>query len=119
MSDFEYDGFSGSRPYECVDCGRRMRTRGSDGRCYSCAIPVPVRCEVCARVRLDRSGDWQDHPGLLPGEVSGYCATCGERHRRAQERAQVQLDRQLLRERAAGYGPAPEGVDIFDGFRGE
>jgi len=107
------DDFSGTRPYTC-ECGRRMRTRGVDGRCIACVTPIPVRCERCRRVRFDVPGDWLLAPEGLPGEVLGTCATCGEAKRQAQERAQRQIDRQLLRDRAAGYGPGTG--DPFAGF---
>ena len=104
----DLDDFSSTRPFECEGCGRRMRTRGIDGLCITCMEPLAQRCERCQRVRLSAGGDWENHPGLMPREVLCICATCGEARLKQQERAQKQLDIQLLAERAAGYGPGDD-----------
>ena len=110
--------FSGARPYTCCHCGRSMRTRGSDGRCYECITPPPQRCERCHRVRLELGGDWQDHPGKLPGEVRVVCRTCSDLAKQRAEQAYWREVRQLEQRKARGFGAAPEGEDVFDGFRG-
>ena len=61
---------------------------------------------------------WTDHPATLPGEVSVLCRTCMELRHRLAVQAEVRADRKLIRDRERGYGPAPEGVDVFDGFGG-
>lgn len=102
--------------YTCVGCGRSMRTRGVDGRCFNCIEPQPQRCEGCQRVRLEPAGEWQDHPGRLPGEIPMLCSTCWSGRRRAAEAAYGRGVRDVQRKMAKGYGPAPEGVDPFRGF---
>lgn len=110
----DLDAFSGSRPYECLRCGRRMRTRGIDGRCIACFDAPPVRCERCARVRFDPDTAWEDHPGTVPGERPGTCRTCGDLLKQERERERMREDRRLLRDRAKGYGPGTG--DPFAGF---
>lgn len=80
---------------------------------------IPVRCMDCARVRFHTPGPgvWTDHPARLAGEVAVMCATCVELRRRLARAKEAAMDRQLLRDRARGYGPAPEGEDVFRGFR--
>ena len=116
MSANDREGYSGTRPFECIRCGAGMRTRGIDGRCFNCfAFPV-VRCERCARVRFDPDSMWEDHPGLVPGEVMGTCKTCGDLAKQEQERQYARDCRRTAARAAKGYGPAPEGVDIWKGF---
>ncbi len=105
--------YSSTMPYTCCDCGRSMRTQGVDGRCYDCLAPVPVRCGSCARVKFlppDHSWDWQDHPGKIPHEVEGYCATCGGTKRKAALTRYLRESRRLLQERRRGYGLATDKV---------
>ena len=113
MSD-DLDAFSGTRPYECLRCGKRMRTRGIDGRCIACFEAPPVRCERCARVRFDPGGDWRDHPGKLPREVEGQCRTCGDLAAQERERQYARECRRTAARAAKGYGPGTG--DPFRGF---
>jgi hypothetical protein len=95
-----------------------MRTRGIDGLCFSCYQPPPLRCVRCGRVRyLLGSPDWQTHPGQLVGEIPATCATCGEEQRAKAEAAYWRDVRALERRKERGFGPAPDGVDVFAGFR--
>jgi len=112
----DHEPFSGARPYTCLDCGRAMRTRGSDGRCYECITPPPQRCERCYRVRFDVPGDWEEHPGKLPGEVRVVCRTCNDLAQQRADRAYWREVRASEARKAKGFGPAPEGTDVFTGF---
>jgi hypothetical protein len=116
MSSEDLDAFSGSRPYECVRCGRRMRTRGIDGSCYACFDHPPVRCERCARVRFDPD-TWEDHPGTVPGEVAGTCRTCGDLLKAERAKQYARECRRTAARAAKGYGGPAEGEDVFGGFR--
>jgi hypothetical protein len=117
MSSEDLDAFSGSRPYECVRCGRRMRTRGIDGSCYACFDHPPVRCERCARVRFDPDTAWEDHPGTVPGEVAGTCRTCGDLLKAERAKQYARECRRTAARAAKGYGGPAEGEDVFGGFR--
>ena len=61
MSDL--DDFSGTRPFECIRCGKRMRTRGIDGRCIACfeaslqAREAAIRAQLAEAKRRART--WQ------------------------------------------------------------
>ena len=118
MSD-DLDAFSGTRPYECLRCGKRMRTRGIDGRCIACFEAPPVRCERCARVRFDPDLAWEDHPGTVPGEVAGTCATCGAWIKKQREIQYARECRRTAARAAKGYGGPAEGEDVWRGFRTE
>ena len=117
MSSEDLDAFSGSRPYECIRCGRRMRTRGIDGRCYACFDHPPVRCERCARVRFDPDTAWEDHPGTVPGEVAGTCRTCGDLLKVERAKQYARECRRTAARAAKGYGGQAEGEDIWRGFK--
>jgi hypothetical protein len=77
------------------------------------AWEIPVRCERCGRVRT--GGAWQDHPGLLPREVLGACATCDVERRARAHRDGYAVAEARTAERARGLEPR-EG-DAFAGFR--
>ncbi len=109
--------YSAALAYVCCRCGRAMRTRGVDGRCYNCIEPPPERCTACQRVRLEPSGDWEDHPGKLPGEIPMLCSSCWEARHKTAQAAYWRGVRQVQRNMAKGYGPAPDGTDPFEGFR--
>jgi hypothetical protein len=75
-----------------------------------------VQCEGCGRVRLD--GEWVRRYDIQPSEVR-ICPTClGWQHRIAQAKYHREA-RGVARRAAKGYGPAPEGEDVFKGMRGE
>lgn len=110
--------YSSARPYTCRSCEGLMRTRGIDGLCSSCHQPPPVRCERCARVRYG-SGDWQDHPGRIPGERAGMCARCGEEKREEVRRRYYAGVRRTVR-RQQHREPWAEGTtpaDVWEGLR--
>ncbi len=89
--------------------------------CYSCLKPVPLRCVLCARVKWlppKHLADWQDHPGKLPNEIEVTCPTCAEARRKKAAAVYWRNVRETERRATKGYGPAPEGVDVFAGFRG-
>lgn len=54
---------------------------------------------------------------MQPGEVLGYCKTCGDVLGLLQLRRQVREGRKLLRDRERGYGPAAPGTDVFAGMK--
>ena len=57
--------------------------------------------------------------GEQGGEVRmGICALCLEFGKSAAERKWQREGRELLRDRAKGYGGPVEGEDVFRGFRG-
>ena len=78
---------------------------------------LPVRCCRCARVRLAPAEDWQDHPGKLEGEVLGECKTCLDASLTSQVNESWRRYNKVERKKAKGYGPAPEGEDVFKGMR--
>ena len=81
---------------------------------------IPQRCPGCARVRLAGFADWQDHPGLLPGEVMTLgCPTCAKYAAVKLERDSWRKYNAVERKKARGFGAALAGVDVFQGFRGE
>ncbi|MEY4932956.1 MAG: hypothetical protein RLZZ403_1276 [Pseudomonadota bacterium] len=79
---------------------------------------VWVRCERCGRARDGLDSEWSARP-VQPGEVLGYCKTCGDVLGLLQLRRQVREGRKLLRDRERGYGPAAPGTDVFAGMGGE
>ena len=78
---------------------------------------LPVRCCRCARVRRVADGDWDMHPGKLAGEVLGECKTCLDASLEGQKRDYWRKYQAVERKKAKGYGPAPEGEDVFSPFR--
>jgi hypothetical protein len=109
--------------YTCRDCGGISSRRMVDGRCPTCngraldaAVP-PVRCERCYRVRYSHDGDWENHPGKLPGEVAGRCGSI----------VKANAEARLLREarRTERRAATPGGLDHmhtadpFEGMREE
>ncbi len=113
------DEYNGTRPYACRSCGGSMRTRGIDGLCIGCHQPPPVRCERCARVRYEAGGDWEDHPGTVPGERPGFCATCEATREGQREAAYWRAVRRTVR-RQQGREPWAEGTtpaDVWEGLR--
>ena len=74
-----------------------------------------LQCEHCGRVRID-GGDWTRDP-LVQVTAVGFCATCGDWQRRLRMVKEAQARRAVVRRMARGYGPAPEGVDVWEGFR--
>lgn len=83
------------------------------------ACSGPRGLAPCGRVR----GELGWH-GPLPGEdmsklQAGICPTCLAIQKRRAEVQWAREGRRLLRERAIGNGPAPEGEDVFRGFREE
>ena len=73
------------------------------------------QCQHCGRVRI--GNEWTRDASVAP-DVVVHCPTCGELRLRQSALRYAREGRALLRRRAKGYGPAPEGVDDFDGFRG-
>lgn len=55
-------------------------------------------------------------PGPRAGFV-GTCKLCGTMDEVVQKRTRARRLREVDRKRTAGFGPAPEGVDIFAGHR--
>jgi hypothetical protein len=76
-----------------------------------------VRCERCGKVRERPGEPWRDHPAKIPGEVLGFCKLCGDLLRLLGERKWRQQGRQLLRDRARGYGHLTPIADVFAGMR--
>ncbi len=116
----EPEPFDSTRPYECRSCHGLMRTRGTDGVCYSCLHPTPLRCASCARVKWlppEYLADWQDHPGKLPSEIEAECPTCAETRRKRLEAAYWRHVRETARRMERGFGPPADGEDPFKGFR--
>ena len=75
----------------------------------------PHRCVDCARVRFVAGGTWEDHPGILDGEVAVICATCSEERR--QMKAQEYLKNvRRTRRRLAGREPWAPGTSPADPF---
>ena len=72
------------------------------------------QCQFCGRVRIH--GVWVRAATVEP-DVVGHCPTCGELRLRASRLAYAREGKRLLRQRGNGYGPAPEGEDVFAGFR--
>jgi len=96
-----------------------MRTHGIDGECISCHQPPAQRCEHCKAVRLAPGNSWEYHPGPVAlGEVPATCSLCAEQRRAEAERAYWSALREAERRKRRGFGPAPEGTDSFEGFRG-
>jgi hypothetical protein len=117
------DPYNGARPYVCADCGRAMRTRGVDGRCYECMKP---RTRVLCRGWKSSTGVPMGcaKPVMQEGEPGaeveqGQCRVCAEMQRQAQVRRQVRAERQVRRNAARGYGGPAPGEDIWKGFREE
>jgi len=90
-------------------------------------MPMPPLPRVLCRGWLSSTGV-RFHcaqPVMQPGEPGGkvidgaQCALCGALNARATEVCQVRTARRTARRAAKGYGPAPEGVDVFKGFRQE
>ena len=63
------------------------------------------------------------HPVIQPGELggrvieNGQCSLCAALHARATEATQRRTEQRTARRAAKGYGPAADGVDVFQQFR--
>ena len=60
---------------------------------------------------------WREHEPGEDAEAGALCPTCGHLLEHAQRVARVRIERRTERRAARGFGPAPEGVDPFRGFR--
>jgi hypothetical protein len=63
----------------------------------------------CGRVIRDGGGK----------RVEGQCRVCADLQKRAWAKKWARQSRELLERRRKGYGPAPDGEDVFAGFREE
>jgi len=78
--------------------------------------PRIIQCEACGRVKLYKAWMWADF--IIP-DVKGYCPTCLELIRAAQER-RYERNMEGVRKRAArGQLKADLPVNPFEGFEGE
>lgn len=73
-----------------------------------------MQCRFCGRVRIN--GEWTRDP-LVHVDVVGFCKTCGEWKARMARIQYARNARAVAQRQARGYGPAPEGEDVFRGFR--
>lgn len=78
-----------------------------------------VRCGMCHRVREAPGEPWVWTREPHPNAVTGYCAVCADLKKLSRKRGWEAVGAQLLKDRAKGYGPAPEGTNVFKGFKGE
>jgi hypothetical protein len=66
---------------------------------------------------------WREHEPGEDAESGALCGSknggsgCGKRLEQEQRKALVRIERKTERRAARGFGPAPEGVDPFRGFR--
>lgn len=73
----------------------------------------------CARVRLKVGADWDNHPGLLAGEVAVICKTCSEERAGLATRDYFKGVRQTVRRQThkEPWAPGTTPGDVWKGFR--
>lgn len=79
----------------------------------------PHRCVSCARVRYGIGQDFEDHPGILAGEVAVICATCTEERRQLKAQEYLRNVRRTVRRQThkEPWAPGTTPDDPFDGMR--
>ena len=78
---------------------------------------MTIQCKMCGRVRGE-DGLWTHFPKVEP-DVVGFCPTCKDLQNLSRKAGWEATGKELLKQRAKGYGQAPADVDVFKGFKGE
>jgi hypothetical protein len=70
-------------------------------------------------VREDPASPWREDLAARAAAVRGICRDCLEAESKAARARRKVVGAELEARRRRGFGPAPEGVDVFQGMRGD